>query len=189
MDLQKVKYYIDNLGGKSKEDVLRILGNDEKLSDPEKNTVYLFLFGGKLLDRELPGRIQSARGRNVAGYLVPEDSEIVLLIMAYKSKQYNRYILHLLHAFTDPSKVFPLSGRFRETCGLCDKMIYHHEVWSEECKKFPQLGEQDKKEFLAYGSRESSIELCLDCLVQLQALNDVLKVLEGPNYLNPGWVK
>jgi hypothetical protein len=57
-------------------------------------------------------------------------------------------------------------------------------VWTEECKKFPQLEEKEKKEFLAFGSKQSSIELCLDCLIQLQGLNDILKILEGENYLN-----
>jgi hypothetical protein len=184
MNIKLIKEYIKKFDTKSKSDVLdylKSMGNH--LTVDEKNAIFVYLFPISLLDRELPGKIQSNRGRNYKGELVPCDSEIVLLQGAYKSKQYNRYIRHLLHSFMDPKNVYPLTGRFKTSCGSCGKELYHFEVWEEECNKFPKLDEKNKKEFLAYGSKTSDIELCLDCLVQLNCLNDILKQLEGNDYL------
>lgn len=186
MNILRVKELIEKYVGRSQKEVIQDLQEDYTIGENERNAVFVYLFPPTLLDRQIGQKILSnrAKTKNIKGWLEPEDSELVILLWGWRSQQYNRFMRHLLHSFLDPELVFPLTGRFKEKCALCDKIVYHFDVWTEECKKFPQLEEKEKKEFLAFGSKQSSIELCLDCLIQLQGLNDILKILEGENYLN-----
>ena len=161
------------------------------LSIPEKNLVYLYLYPRPLLDKELPGRIQENRRRlqgGETGWLVPEISEVALLIEAYRTQQYKRFIKHLLHTFTGhgvEGNINPVQGYAQETCGLCGKRLFEWGAWNSEVDKFkntPSFPERDKKEYLAFGGKGSNISLCLDCIVQLQEVNRILETIE-PGYL------
>lgn len=161
------------------------------LSIQEKNLVYLYLFPRPLLDKELPGRIQEARlssGNNGNGYLVPNTLEVSLIIEAYRTEQYRRFIKHLLHTFTNPQNIHPVSGNEQCKCGLCDKGLYEFEAWKSECSKFKNSPhpEEKRKEFLAFGGTGSNISLCLDCIIQLQEVNRTIELIE-PGYLENPW--
>lgn len=160
------------------------------LSIPEKNLVYLYLYPRPLLDRELPGRIQENRVREQreVGWLEPEISEVALLIEAYRTQQYRRFIKHLLHTFTGEEaakNISPILGYAQDTCGLCGKRLFEWGAWESEVDKFkntPSFPERERKEYLSFGGKGSNISLCLDCIVQLQEVNRILETIE-PGYL------
>ena len=163
------------------------------LSIQEKNLIYLYLFPRPLLDMELPGRIQRARrdsGNNGTGYLEPNVYEISLLVEAYRTQQYRRFIKHLLHCFTDPKNIHPVNGYQFCECGLCKKRLFELGAWNNECSKFKNSvhPEETKKEFLAYGADGSNITLCIDCIIQLQEVNRFLEDIE-PGYLCTPWIQ
>ena len=137
------------------------------------------------MDMELPSRIMSYRGEeNQAGYLEPNVVETGLLLEAYRTRQYNRYIRHLLHSFHDPELVFPMSGHDQCECGICKKSTWSYDEWKKICEQYSDSGEENKKEFLAFGCDQSKITLCLPCLTQLLSLHQLLTILEGNKYLD-----
>lgn len=166
MNLNIIKERIKQFSSLSKDELLRELGKDASLNRDEKNAIYFWLFPPLIGDRELPGMIEKER---VNEDLVPEDREIVILIGAYRSTQYGNFIRHLLHAFTNPEKVFPYNGELTEGCSICGKEL---------------TTDLSDKVNLAYGSEESSIHLCLKCLINLQALHMALMIIDGEDYLN-----
>lgn len=169
MRLDIIKDYITKFSGSTKDELLQSLQRDPSLDRDEKNAIYLWLFPFLLRDRELPEKIKEVRVDEV---LLPSDAEIVTLIGAYKSAQYGNFIRHLLHAFTDPSKVFPYNGELTEKdCSICGKELI-------------PSGQTEDRVRMAYGSEESSVHLCLKCLLNLQALHMALMILEGDDYLN-----
>lgn len=184
--MENLKFYISQLQGKELHEVLSILKGSTDLSTEEKNFIYLYLFPRPLLDMELPGRIMANRKSQSVGWLEPKLSEIALLVEAYKSEQYKRYIKHLIHSFRDPSKLFPIDGDGQCNCGLCGKNLYEYGAWNTKCLQFPDSPEITRKEYLAFTSESSNISLCKDCLVQLNSLHETLETLE-PGYLD--WTK
>lgn len=183
MNIELVKKYIELLSSKNKTEIIEYLKNNTTLSTDEKNAIYAYIFSIPLLDMELPSKIQKERGKFYKGWLNPVDKELVILIGAYRSKQYGKFIRHLLHSFMNPKDVYPIEGRYKDKCCICGKELYNFDIWKEECNKFPELKEYENKEFLTFGSKSSTVCLCLDCLVQLKSLNEILKVLEGDDYL------
>lgn len=182
MNINILKNYIKNLEGKSQKEVIEALKNSTDLTDVEKNLIYIYFFPRPLLDRELPNRIMNARKKagNERGWMEVNEGEISLLVEAYKTSQYGRFMRHLLHAYLNPDIIHPVSGTERGQCPICGKTIYHYDYWKDYADK-----DRDR-EYLAFGSDESGVELCLDCLVQLQGLDDILKELEGQCYLDAG---
>lgn len=169
MRLELIKNYVDRLSLSTRDELVETLGKDNVLSRNEKNAVYLWLFPLLLKDRELPEKMKEVIGPSEL--MKPRDEEIVMLIGAYKSAQYGNFIRHLLHAFTDSSLVFPYCGETTEDCCICGKHLICH-------------GSAHTRENLSYGSSESSVKLCLNCIIQLQALHQVLQFMEGEDYLN-----
>ena len=174
MNAQNIKKQIKELTGIDKNIVISVLSSNKTLTPEEKNAIFIYLFPIKLLDKDLPGKINSEK---------EEDSKVIMLLGAYRTEQYGRYIKHLLHSFLDPKDIYPLLGRHITNCCICDKNIYHTEIWKEECSKFPKLKEKEKKECLSYGSKKSSLEICLNCLIRLKKLDNLLSVIEGKDYL------
>ena len=186
MDLESVKRYIDLLRGKEEEKLVSILKTLGDLTREEKNLIYRYLYPRRILDKELPGFISKHRNGS-RGSLVPDDEEAGILVEAYRGPQYSRYVRHLLHSFLDPSKVYPLAGDSNLECGICKKPVYQEDAWKSICSKVLDFGEQDRKEYLCFASKESDIVLCLNCIVQLQRLDEILRVIEGENYLKGGF--
>lgn len=191
MDLKKVTQYLELLEGKSEETVLQSLrGVGPELGSDDKNLIYTYLFPQPLLDREIIPKIQEYRKRSlsVRGFLRPNFGEVMILLGAYRGRQYGKYMRHLLHSFIESSeKLYVVEGTGTCTCGLCNKPLWEHEAWLGECAKDMSFGEQDRREYLAYGCPGSSQTLCVDCLIQLRTLHEILSVIEGKNYL--GWGK
>lgn len=179
LDLESIKICIDQMRGKNKEDVKRFLESSDQFDNPSKNIIFTELFPPIISDMELPGLIHQNRKTNFRGWLTPEESEVAILYSAFKSEQYQRFILHLLHSFTSDKKVYPVGGRYKSKCAICDKILYNYDVWYEECLRFPKLEEKEKKEFLSFGSKTSDLNLCLDCIVQLKVLKTLIKGLHS----------
>lgn len=184
INLKEVKDIIEYLKGMEHHQVLNYL-KKYNIDIPIKNLIYLYLFPRPLLDMELPYRIINQRksNGNQSGYLTPNISEISLIIEAYRTQQYRRFIKHLLHSFTDPSNIFPVNGNGQCNCNLCGKGLYEFESWSSICSRFPEdYKEKKNKEFLAYGSLGSNLSLCVDCIIQLTETRIILNEIE-PNFL------
>lgn len=182
--INEIKFYIEYLKGKDVSEVLRVLKTSTDIGVNEKNLIYLYLFPRPLLDMELPGRIMDERGPGKeVGSLVPDLRETAILLEAYQTEQYRRFMKHLLHSYLDPENIFPILGNGQTECGLCKKRLFEKDSWDSICKANPGNKEIGRKEYLAFGSTGSNVNLCLDCIVQLKALGDLLNVIE-PGYLN-----
>lgn len=180
--MNSLKFYIDRLKDCTVHEAVGLLKVDQELSIEEKNFIYLYLFPRPLLDRQLPERVQSYRGKQSQGFLQPNLGEIGLLVEAYRTEQYKRFMKHLFHSFTNPEHLYPVAGNGQCECALCGKNLYEEDVWNDMCTRFPGSDEKNKKEYLAYGSKNSSINLCLDCIIQLKETSILLEELE-PGYL------
>lgn len=168
-----IDYFIQN--NFSKEKVISCLSSSKKLNRAEKNIIFVYLYPRNLLDRELISRIIKYRGDNILGSLTPDLGEVTLLIEAYRTSQYSRYLKHLFHSFTvDNSNVFPIDGTEKRECGICGKKIVEYVEWNNN---------NLSKEYLAYGSENTGISLCLDCLIQLKTTHNILSEIEGNKFL------
>jgi hypothetical protein len=111
------------------------------------------------------------------GFLEPELGEIAILLGAYQSPQYKRYIKHMLMAYSDAKKIYPVQGNREGECGICKKAIYNFSNWATRCDSNPALGEQNRKEYLEFASPTTNVSICLDCLIQLNGLHEFLSSL------------
>lgn len=182
--MNSLKFYIDKLKDCDAHEVINSLRVNPVLSVEEKNLIYLYLFPRPLLDRQLPERIIAYRkNKNPQGSLQSDLGEIGLLVEAYRTEQYKRFMKHLFHSFTDPEQLFPIAGLGQCECAICGKNMYEEGAWSDLCSRFEynQL-EKEKKEYLAFGSKNSGINLCLDCIIQLKETSILLEEIE-PGYL------
>ena len=168
-----------------KDKILEYLANCLELDDDRKNLCYFVAFPRPLLDMELPSRILSSRpDGNTIGYDEPNIREVGLLLEAYLTTQYSNYVKHLLHSFRDPSQVFPLSGAESCGCGICKKRIWAYDAWNNICTQYPENPERQQKQYLAFASDNTKQVLCKSCLIQLSTLDQLMKVLDGDNYLD-----
>lgn len=191
--MESLKNYIEKL--KELKDAHKVIESlkQSSLDIQQKNLIYLYLFPRPLLDKELPIRIQEARrssGNNGCGYLEENMYEVSLIIEAYRTEQYKRFIKHLLHTFTVPENIHPVNGFGQCNCAICGKNIYEFGSWTSECSKYKTIRhpEETRKEYLAFGGKGSTVNLCLDCIVQLQEVNKILESIE-PGYLKSPWQK
>lgn len=189
-NLELAKKYVDILQGKDENKVIGSLKYLDDLTRNEKNLIYTYLFPKPLLHMELPKVILGERGRHSEGFLEKHFDEVLILVRAYRGLQYKKFMQHLLHSFIeDQKKIFVEEAVGEHSCAICKKTLYDFSYWKNLCDKNPAYGEQERKEFLAYGSVQSSLHMCLDCMVQLRALHEILQVLEGPYYLGAGYLK
>lgn len=189
--MERIKFYIEKLSGKKyinrKDKQYEILSQSLDLDDDRKNLIYFYFNPRQLLDMEYPSRLATYRGQLGAprGFLEPNIVETGLLLEAYRTHQYGRYIRHLLHSFKDPENVFPLEGADKCECGICKREIWCHGAWENILSQYPeQEEEREKKEYLAFGCDQSKQAICLPCLIQLINLDQLLKILEGDHYLD-----
>ena len=182
--MKDVKPYIDYLKetGTKKEDALKLLQGDKDLSDFEKNLIYVFCFPRPLLDMEFPKRIHDLRSKrgSMMGYLNPDEKETLLIIEAGMTDQYGRYIKHMMYSFaTDPEKVFPVIGREEHDCGICYKKVLEKDLWNEVSTP----SEKERQETLCFGSAETDLVICKDCLIQLVCAKNVIDFID-PSFLD-----
>ena len=187
--MKDLKPYVDYLllSGIKKEEGLNLLKSDNTLTGNEKNAIYCYCYPRQLLDRELPVRIQAHRkklGLPERGTLIPTYGESILIVEAFRTEQYGRFIRHLIHSFSDPNTIFPIEGEKEDECSICGNVVYEHELWKNRFGTIPE--EQKNKQFLAFGSEGSSIILCRNCLAQLIKATEILESI-NPDYLD--WKK
>lgn len=179
-----LKKLLENLKGKTQEEIINELMNNNEIGVGVKNLVYFYLFPRKLLDRELPGRIREYRSwyNSPTGFLIPDIGESGLLIEAYKTQQYNRFMRHLFYSFSNPDLVHPISGMGTDKCCLCDREISQYDLWNSIYKSQPR--EIEEKRNLSFGSDDSGLTICLPCLIQLLNAKEILESFE-PGFLSP----
>lgn len=179
------KEAIIQLTGKASKEVIENLTFRTDLSNQEKTIVYTYLCPEPLSDRELPNVLLAGRGNHKEGFLSENFGEIMSLLRAYRSPQYNRFILHLLHSYVqNQSSIYIVNEQDNANCSVCGKPLYAHDVWSKKCAENPSFGEQDRKEYLEYASSQSTLRICLNCALQLAGLHRLLTIVEGPGYLH-----
>ena len=187
MDKVRIKQVIESLKGLSPEQIYEAL---TQIDVPREEKSIIFTLGSFqpyiLLDGDLQRFIMDHREKaygHLRGSLNEDPDEVSLILKAYLSPQYRRYIKHLMISFTDDSnEIFPVKGFEVEECGLCHKKIYQYSHWESICQANPSFGEQDRKEYLSIGSHQSNNSICTNCLVQLRAAKDLLE------YLMPGFL-
>jgi len=185
MYIMNVKKFIDYFfkSNLNREEAIEVLKTESTLSQDEKRLILSYCYPRQLKDRELPARVLRSRkkrgpqARN--GFLTPDLIEADLIIEAGKTLQYERFIKHLMHAFSDPTQISPISGIDTIECPICGKRIREANIWN------PTL--DPTKEHLAFGNpNQTSIILCLDCIIQLGIAREIINELD-PGFLD--WTK
>ena len=175
-----IKYLKEN--NISQSQALELLKGNNTLDNAEKNLIYAYCYPRQLRDYELPSRIQAyrqARGTGINGQ--PKDpQEVILLVEACQTEQYCRFMKHIMHAFGNPNKIYQVAGSEESECSLCGKKIYEWDKWME---LFP--GDHEKHN-LCYGSTDSEIVLCIDCLSRLVEAIGIMNEID-PGFLD--WTK
>lgn len=187
MDIRPfINYLIDSKT--TEEEALKLLTANATLSREEKNLIYRYCYPRPLLDKELPSRVQSYRAscNKASGFLVPDSGETTLIIEAGRTAQYGRFIKHLMHSFGDPNLIHPLEGNEKHECPLCGKVLYEADLWKSLVDERPGTPEANQKEYLAYGSDNSEVTLCTDCLIQLISAINIINDID-PSFLD--WTK
>lgn len=180
-NIKRIREYINSLCGYTSEKVLRVLRDATDITPEEKNLIFFYLFPRPLSDKELPKRIIDSRGEKYWGNKDLNITETILIIEAGRTAQYERFIKHLTHAFSDLSKVFPIDGSDICNCCLCGKEIYEATLWRSFSNQY-KPEELEEKLFLAYGSTETDQPICLPCMINL------CKAVEIYKELDPGFI-
>lgn len=185
MNNENVMRFIDyfNKSSIERSKAIEMLKNENCLNQDEKRLIISYCYPRPLKDRELPARVLRSRknrgpqARN--GFLTPDPIETDLIIEAGKTIQYGRFIKHIMHAFSDPTHISPISGLDVIECPICGKKVREANIWD------PTL--DPSREHLAFGNpEETGIILCLDCIIQLGCARDIIDNLE-PGFLD--WTK
>ena len=180
-DLTKVKQLLLQLRGQSQQEVLKYLSKSIDLTSDEKNLVFAYLFPRELRDKELPERILGSRS-HPSGSIHPSFIESLLLIEAGKTKQYSRFIKHLFHSFSKVENIHSIEGSEIRTCSVCGKEIYEHTLWKNFSKQYKPEEEKEKL-YLAYGSLETDLPICIPCLINLRRSIEILTEID-PSFLD-----
>lgn len=171
-------YLLKNKIEQSKGDEL-ILGSS-KIGDIDKLLIHSYCYPRRIGDYELPKIIINYRktsGIDLKGLLTKNPEEACILVEAFRSLQYGRFMRHLMHAFIEkPETISSVKGEGEDKCPICGKTVYY-------------IGSQDKSmdledETLAFMSSESSVCLCKDCLLQLAYSSELIASIEGPGFLS-----
>lgn len=175
-----IKYLKENKISSS--EALELLKGNKTLDNSEKNLIYAYCYPRQLKDYELPKRIQAyrnSRGTGING-LQDDPQEVILIVEACQTEQYGRFMKHLMHAFGNPDKLYPVAGTEEEDCCICGKKLCEWDKWKE---LFP---EDSEKHNLCYGSTDSEVVLCVDCIRRLVEAIGVMNTID-PGFLD--WTK
>lgn len=172
----------NSLRGKTKEEVIQVLGQVQ-ISPFQKNLLFIYVFPPIIQDRELLYTYPKIREAYLKGEISEPDlgqKELLLLMGAYRSEQYGKFIRHLLHSFikNNGSSVYIDESLLDGYCAISGKHLFGFRLWSSICQP-----SDPSKNFLAYSSRNSELLMGRESLVRLQQLNQYLSVIEGPDYL------
>jgi len=178
--MNKLKKYSDYLLSEKiiREKGIEYLRNIDELDNEERLLIYSYCYPRNILDRELPIHIQNLRksqGNSGLGWLQPNFRESCILVEAFRTLQYGRFMRHLMHAFLDPEKLSSCSGSGEDYCPICGKKIFYVDSWDSET----DMNEETK----AIMSSESSVCLCKDCLIQLYTSKGLIENFD-PGFLD-----
>lgn len=156
-----------------------LIKGSQKINGREKLLVYSYCYPRKIGDYELPSIIanyRKTRGVDLKGSLIKDAEEACILVEAYRSLQYGRFMRHLMHAFIEkPETISSVAGEGEDKCPICGKPVYY--VGSHDKSMDPE------DETLAFMSSESSVCMCKDCLLQLAYSAELISMIEGPDFL------
>lgn len=132
----EIKNYIDEYSKLSSDELLEVLKQKTDLTPTQKNIIYVYLHPTNLGDMELVTKFKAYRTKAdgcITGKLEPVDTEIIMLLNAYRCRQYNKYIRHLLHSFVKKdNSIVPIDGMEKESCGICGKPVYQYGIWQDK---------------------------------------------------------
>ena len=127
---ERIRLAIEGLRGKSPEQAYNyLISNCCGMPREEMSIAYtLGTYQPQIfLDGDLKKFLEEHRARfgKPRGSLVEDLDEVSLIIKAYLSPQYRRYIKHMMISFAVPeAKIFPVEGKDIEECGICHKPLY-----------------------------------------------------------------
>lgn len=167
----------------SEQEALVLLRDNKVLENSEKNLIYAYCYPRPLEDYGLPPRIQQYRTKRgtLPDGTIGDPQEVIMIIEASQTEQYGRFIKHIMHAFGNPEKIFPVAGAGEDTCAICGKNIYEFDKWTEETN-----GTDEGRHKLCFGSVDSKIVLCIDCLQRLVEAIGIINDID-PGFLD--WTK
>ena len=183
---ESLKQYVDYLLENKIDEVTgsKLINDCKDLSSFDKKLIYAYVYPRLLRDGELPSRVQNFRKENnlpLVGQLQASE-ESILLVEAERTGQYCKFIHHLVYSFSNPKNIFPVEGTGKSSCPICGKILYEKDLWDELIKQDPNSPEVNRREYLAFGSPNSSVSLCADCLAQLIYADELLESI-NPDYL------
>ena len=179
--MDKLKVFTDYLlkNGVDQDKGRTLIEGSQKIGDLEKLLIYSYCYPRKIGDYELPEIIMNYRKTHeidLKGVLTKNPEEACLLVEAYRSLQYGRFMRHLMHAFIEkPETINTVAGEGEDKCPICGKPIFY--VESQDKSMDPN------DETLAFMSKESSVCLCKDCLIQLAYSAELISQIEGDDFL------
>lgn len=125
-----------------------------------------------LSDGELLQMIETYRTGDIPrkGLLDPDLVEIDMLMRAYKSQQYRRFILHITRTYTN-NEVFPRLNGTGIECSVCWRPIYSLEDYTNHVdpKTDPNM------EYVAFSNNFTRTHVCVNCLTNIVSLSEILK--------------
>lgn len=166
-----IKEYIDELSGATSDRVIDVMLFADELTGHEKRLIYRYLCPRPLGDYELIKR--------VAEEVKQEDTLVEIIVEAYRTEQYNKYLIHLFTSFCDPKLIYPVKGFGTGNCGICNRELSEIDKWHQES----DTEELNNKYNMCWGSTNSSIVLCKKCIIALQIAKKILSHLEDKKYL------
>lgn len=163
-------------------DDLKEFLSQENIGKEDYNMIYSYYFPENIGDRELPGIINKSREQRgfLEGFLQPDPIEIGILTRAYSTRQYNRYMLHLLNSFINHSdKIQVEGGEGQHQCGVCGKNVFCYDSWDLILKQNPTWeAERTNRQYLSFTSDYTNQRICINCLIQLRGLWDWIETLK-----------
>lgn len=165
IDIEKVKSVLKN-------------GTSIDLTEDEKTFVGNYLHPEPLLDYELPSVVSNYQ-RKIVDDIDP--GFLSILVRALKTRQYGKFIRHLMWSFLNPESIVLLENDQQiKSCPICGKTVYGYGIWSSAFRNTKEIGE---RKCLGYCSTKSDLYLDLDCLAHLKELERVMNIIE-PNFLS-----
>ena len=150
----------------------------EVIESPEKALVRAYLWPRQnYLDGDLQRELEIARDASgiIGIQTEPEIKELCVFLEAIRSQQYGSYLKRLIQKFTSTDHVFPstsITGR-DTTCEICGKQILYWPEWEQTKGSLESIG-VDSRSVLAYGHSGYPGCLCMNCIIQLNYLADIL---------------
>lgn len=183
MDLKLTKFAIEYLQSQvlTEKEILEWLQQENRLNNDEKLLVYSYLRDKPVIhDRELPQLFSMANS---------DIDKLAILIGAWRSEQYHRYMLHLLISFVVNDKtIHYVSTDETGYCGITGKEVYGLKKWNDITAKGgdDMITELNNKDHLAI---TNSINNQTDQMLSKEGLIYLHNLYEFLNYIDPNFMK